>query len=532
MRRSCLFALLSIVMLASGGWNALAGSPPRSHSGSKQPVPTIQEKSDLVYLDVTVLDKAGKPVTMGLAKDDFLVTENKAPQTITSFETPEAHSAQAVGKGARADDAVDAKVPKTILLLDELDTSAPGSTHVLNEVREYLQKMPAVLPSPMEILTIHPNEMLLLTGYTRRRDRLQQALQGVGPDGIMPMDFGEAKIKPLEVLQQIALLNRGIPGKKNLLWLGDSGPSVHIWSILSVEQERTMDAFARKTVNMLVESRIRLSAVLPGFQDRLKDPGAQQGDLRLQTTDPFGANIYFGSFVNETGGQMYFSNDMVEGIRRAVDLESNYYTLTYQPTQVKANGEYRNIEVQVRHPGYRLITMKGYYAPETDGALTPEQETFEGISYAAFSTFEMNALPVTLSLVTRDPVSQSVQIGVYVDESKLKWERTGDGTYRAQLLLLATDYKDSGKIGGFQYLSMYLTTPLTSEAERARLRTTIPLRVRFPKYSVRIKVSVGDVGSQRIGTLTVTKKEIRTAPIMPMQDPLKPTKESAEMRRR
>src|SRR5215469_3796736 len=59
--------------------------------------PTIKVTSALVFLDVTVLDKKGHPVVSGLTKDDFTITEDKTPQTIFSFEAPDAHM---IGAGA------------------------------------------------------------------------------------------------------------------------------------------------------------------------------------------------------------------------------------------------------------------------------------------------------------------------------------------------------------------------------------------------------------------------------------------------
>jgi hypothetical protein len=54
-------------------------------------VPTIQVTSRLVFLDVTVLDKKGRPVVNGIDKDDFTITDNKKLQRIFSFEGPETH---------------------------------------------------------------------------------------------------------------------------------------------------------------------------------------------------------------------------------------------------------------------------------------------------------------------------------------------------------------------------------------------------------------------------------------------------------
>jgi len=53
--------------------------------------PSLRVTSTLVFLDVTVLDKNGKPVTNGLGQDDFTISEDGKPQRIFSFEAPQAH---------------------------------------------------------------------------------------------------------------------------------------------------------------------------------------------------------------------------------------------------------------------------------------------------------------------------------------------------------------------------------------------------------------------------------------------------------
>ena len=47
--------------------------------------PTFQTQVELVTVDVAVVDRKGLSVR-GLTRDDFVVTENDVPQTLTSFE--------------------------------------------------------------------------------------------------------------------------------------------------------------------------------------------------------------------------------------------------------------------------------------------------------------------------------------------------------------------------------------------------------------------------------------------------------------
>src|ERR1700743_3969886 len=60
-----------------------------------QDAPILRLNSTLVFLDVTVLDKHGVPVVAGLTKDDFVITEDRQPQRIFSFEPPDAHQLDA-----------------------------------------------------------------------------------------------------------------------------------------------------------------------------------------------------------------------------------------------------------------------------------------------------------------------------------------------------------------------------------------------------------------------------------------------------
>jgi VWFA-related protein len=95
-----------------------------AHSGQAPAnTPTIRVTSRLVFLDVTVLDKKGHPVVTGLTKDDFVITEEKRPQRIFSFEEPNMH----IADSALSEDNPSGKAPLTIFVLDLLNSGIADS---------------------------------------------------------------------------------------------------------------------------------------------------------------------------------------------------------------------------------------------------------------------------------------------------------------------------------------------------------------------------------------------------------------------
>jgi len=78
--------LRSTAVLAIGVAVAVSGAlfaAPQSSSSRQQPV--FRASTELVEVDVVVVDKAGNPVH-GLTRDDFVVTDREKPQSIETFD--------------------------------------------------------------------------------------------------------------------------------------------------------------------------------------------------------------------------------------------------------------------------------------------------------------------------------------------------------------------------------------------------------------------------------------------------------------
>jgi VWFA-related protein len=236
--------LTLILSVAFSSWWALGQQP---HSA----VPNFQVTSRLVYLDVTVLDKEGNPVVTGLTKDDFAITEDKRPQAIFSFEPPEpialnANEADHEGPGNR---------PAMIQVLDRLNSQFEDFSFLRQSMRKYLEAQPDRLAAPAELMVLDNQSLELAQGYTRNKADLLYALDHV--PRALPYKLGrnwndERLAESIEALQQIALQNKTISGRKNLVWLGYGGPN-HVQDPGDPANEKDIRFFVHDTTNMLVE---------------------------------------------------------------------------------------------------------------------------------------------------------------------------------------------------------------------------------------------------------------------------------------
>ena len=70
-----------------------------------------------------------------------------------------------------------------------------------------------------------------------------------------------------------------------------------------------------------------------------------------------------------TGGKAFYnSNGIREAIATATEQGSNYYTLSYSPTNKIYNGKFRKIKVLLAQKEYRLHYRQGYFAEDANSA--------------------------------------------------------------------------------------------------------------------------------------------------------------------
>jgi len=492
-------------------------------------VPTIRVTSSLVFLDVTVLDKKGHPVVTGLTKDDFAVTEDKNPQRIFSFEAPETHT-----MGANADDdSPDGKAPVTIFVLDLLNSSFEDFVFIRYAVHRDLEAQPAQLTSPAEMMVIGNRSLELLQGYTRNKEDLLFTLDHLPaalPYKWMGGDVftGERFEQSVDALQQIALQNKGVPGRKNIIWVGYGSPSFST-NRFTGQAVNELRQYMHATTNMLVDSRISLFLIYPGLKIGHfvnlsgKSPvpiSVADAHAEIGSGEPFGGDINFGTFVNETGGDLFYDrNDVDAEINRSEKLGSEYYTLTYQPHEGDANGKFRRIRVTLRDPNLRAVTKTGYFAPDGKVPVAPQQQTAINLSEAARSTVPFTALDMKISGVVRHPDTRTAEVTVLLKGKSLGWQPAKDGEGTAVITLAAASLTGSQKILASKVQRLFLTTPTQDATHWPALETRLQFTIQAPHKTQDIRVVVEAENGGRIGAVDLDRQTIDTAPATPTPEP-------------
>jgi VWFA-related protein len=485
--------------------------------------PTLRITSTLVFLDVTVLDKKGHPVVTGLTKDDFTITEDKKPQRIFSFESPETHV-----MGANAgDDNPDGKAPVTIIVLDLLNSSFEDFAYIRDEVRKFLGTQPEQLRAPAELMVVGNESLEMLQGYTRNKSDLLYALNHLPaalPYKEMNGAFAwERFAQSIDALQQIALQNKGVPGRKNIVWVGHGGPGIYVDSIaFSGKVRDELKEYAHETTNMLVDARISLFVIYPGLQ--VNGGGmslsAMESEIDLGDSDPFAGDINFGVFVNETEGKLFFNrNDVDRLIGRSQRLGSEYYTLTYQPQGGADDGKFRRINVTLRDRNLEVVTKAGYFAPDKNAPGNPRQQTIMNLVEAARSSIPYSALDVSLSGVVQHPDTRTAEFTVQLRLKNLDWLPTEDGRSSANLILAAVSLAGDNKVLASRIERVTVWSAVQDPTRKTESVTRLPLTIRIPRKTKSVRVLMESEKGGRIGAADLDRKTIDAAPAAPTPAP-------------
>jgi VWFA-related protein len=482
--------------------------------------PTFRVTSRLVFLDLTVLDRKGRPVVTGLTRNDFTITESKKPQPIFSFDAPNAHA-----DANAADENPSGEAPLTVFVLDLLNSRFDDFAYIRNQVRKFLFAQPERLASRAELMVLGNRSLELLQAYTRNKEDLLFSLDHLPsalPYKLNAAFIGERFGQSIDALQQIALQNKGIPGRKNIVWVGHGGPALFT-TFLPGSVAHELSQYIHDTTNMLVDARLTLFVIYPGLRvngGTTFSLSASSAGTAIGDDDPFAGDINFGVFVNETGGNLFYNrNDVANEIKRSQQLGSEYYTLTYQPPVGDADGKFRRVRVTVRDPNLRVLTKAGYFAPENRAAVHPRKRRIDNIVEAVRATIPFPALPLTIENVVRHPDSGRVEFTVVLQSGELAWQPADSGKSTADLTMAGASLTNHREILASKLETLTLSAETQNATQLAALITRLPMRLRMPPKTEEVRVVIQTPDGGRTGSVELTGKTIAAAPEAPTPEP-------------
>jgi len=232
--------------------------------------------------------------------------------------------------------------------------------------------------------------------------------------------------------------------------------------------------------------------------------------------------------AEQTGGKAFYgSNDLTQAVRTVVEQSTDYYTLSYTPTNHRYDGRFRKIHVKVSGHGYKVAHRSGYFAEDPNRPAEETEAVLQSLSVAGMMhgapesrqiPFEARIVPVgepkTVNAAEvgikkegkNAPATirlQHYSVDFAIPASSLRFVAQPEGDFRGNFRLLANSYDPEGK--GLLQAASTAVADLNPDRYRVVLSDGFRLRQELdvPVDAGFLRIGVADVASSNIGTLEV-----------------------------
>jgi VWFA-related protein len=340
-----------------------------------------------------------------------------------------------------------------------------------------------------------------------------------------------------------------LPGRKNLLWLSGSFPMAVLPETSdsnAYQSLRNYTANQKKVADLLNLSHTSVYAVdVRGLMNNSVFSASSRVDLRQHGG---GGGIYntpgvvnpavrqqqrfaasqaaehdtLSNIAAETGGSAFFNtNGLKEAFSKAVEEGSDYYTLTYDPSDKKFDGRLRKIRVDLNRHGYEVSYRRSYFADDLAG-VAHEVDSL-GVALQ-LGTPQIADLPFLIHLTAGKPApatpEQLVALAKFQGEPEVK--PVDVEQYTVDFAVLGRDLTLTPGENGSQHLVLesaalaygpagqrlngarvQLRRTLTPEMLAATQKSGFPYRllVDLPVTARYLRVGVRDILSNRLGVV-------------------------------
>jgi VWFA-related protein len=555
--RAAWLLLIVSVTLPAGGQTY--SSQTRGTGSVTSPAPTLTVTTRLVQINVLVHDHHGRPIG-DLTKDDFVVTDQGKPQTISLFTvdkrlaTPPGSAAssrvmarnvvtnrptQTAGQGS-----------VTVLLLDFYNTKLTDQMYARRQLVKFLRQIQP--GDQIGIYALKGSGFSIVHDFTNNGEALEEALERVMPGFSHELDASNPEpastaddnandvidtsntvvatfftrnrvINTCEAFKALANHLEGIPGRKNLVWVsggfpidigfGDSDDRTRsplFSQIAANDPELFADyieaaSVALNTANVAiypVDARGLMGLPMADASKNIRvNPRTHSIPPELMHVDM--RNIDTMNYIAElTGGKAFYNtNDIGGAVRRAIDDSAVTYTLGYYVAEDNWDNKYHKIKVRVKRPGVTVRTKKGYLAVEQPAS--PSASQLDSLLRdAVWSPLDYTTLGLTARIDPSAALPNASLFRFLIDPSELQF-RQENGKYQASLDVLFVQQTRQGKrIADYKKTLNIAATPAQYQNLKAKgMLLSEDLRLTPNTQAVRIVVL--DRFSGTLGSLTI-----------------------------
>jgi len=371
----------------------------------------------------------------------------------------------------------------------------------------------------------------------------------------------DREYRTTQALQQLSIYLSAFPGRKNLIWMSGGFP-LDLFGLTDMRFDDTIP----KTVNLLAAARVALYPVdvrgtwtpelttaenrtdetvrtpqqmigpALGFPPAATDPSTiNQGQdsvttasgvltqkLQSESAANNSSNATMEMVAEQTGGKAFYNkNDLSAIIDGVVTSSSDFYTISYTPTDSNMNGAFRKIGVSVNGK-YHLSYRRGYYARE-DGEPGAAQEAQTRAVQHAIQTgadplgpFMDFGLPQTEQILYTERVVPEQQapdakskgerfaVDFVVSLDDLNLKQDPDGTRKGTLTLSLIVYDKYGQIASRREHMIALNIkPEMWETYQKNGGLQLHSDLEIPNGQYWLRTGVYDATSRKVGTMEV-----------------------------
>jgi VWFA-related protein len=341
--------------------------------------PQFRSSTDVVLVDVSVLDRSRHPVP-NLSASDFTVLEDGVPQAIVGcqlIEIPSAEVASAPWISRTTLDVQTNRIPDGRVIVIYLDERTRSADPFFAQTAKKLAHAAIDQLAPNDVASVaFVLDHRATQEFTTDRGRLHAAVEGFNASPYVDVSI-------VGTLQSLSDYLGAIPERRKIIMYVGSGEPFDMAVVTAMQRTSLQNVSGGDGLNN-VQQRDLYNKLLALFRS------AQRSNVNIYALDPMGLSIqkpndlqagliepakeFLRLIAGNTGGRAILDNNAPAAEVPAIIRENAaYYLIGFRPSKIGTDGRFRRIQVKVNRPNVDVRARRGYVEP-TSGASAPVAE--------------------------------------------------------------------------------------------------------------------------------------------------------------